>query len=595
MEKILVIDFGSQTSHLIARRIRTVGVFSEIVEPSRAMDFNGVKGIIFSGSPYSVYEKNAPTIGKSVFGLSLPILGLCFGHQLLGQMLGGRAGKGKREFGRAELEIKNHQLLFDGFGEKEIVWMSHGDIVEKLPKGFQVIASTKECENAAIADFARKIFGLQFHPEVSHTKNGLKILENFVVKVCNCKREWTMGKYVGEKQREIVKAVGNKNVFMLVSGGVDSTVALALLSKALGRERIAALHVDTGFLRENESKKIMDKINSLGFCELHFVNASKEFFSALKGVIDPEEKRRIIGETFIEVQKKEFEKIGFSTNEWLLGQGTIYPDTIETAGTRYAAKIKTHHNRIPAIKEMIQEGRLIEPLSQLYKDEVRELGKELGIEKILLERQPFPGPGLAIRALCSDGRQEELSTLNLKANDCIRGYNFIARLLPVKSVGVQGDYRSYAHPCLLTGFLDWEEIEKASTRLTNEIREINRVLFAIEPKRIERISCKRAFLTKERIERLRQADSIAMQAIEEHSLAEKIWQFPVVLLPIEVNGRGEAIVLRPIESREAMTARFHSLPEEILKEISEKILKVPGINAVFFDATHKPPATIEWE
>ncbi|MDP6670744.1 MAG: glutamine-hydrolyzing GMP synthase [archaeon] len=593
---IVVLDFGGQTAHLIARRIRQLNVFSEIKRPDASLkELEKAKGIILSGGPNSVYDSNAPKFNSKLFSLKKPILGLCYGQQLMAQELGGKVEKGKvREYGLAKLEVKKSNGLLKGLGAKETVWMSHGDKVSGLPKGFEVIGSTSDCENAAVADLSRKYFGLQFHPEVTHTPNGLKILENFVLGVCSCKQDWTIENYIEQKCAEIKKQVGEKNVFLLASGGVDSTVALALLHKALGEEKIYALHVDTGFMRKNESSAVGKELEGLGFGNFHVVNAEAEFFEAVKGVVEPEKKRKIIGEKFIEVQNAELRKLKLNPDEWLLGQGTIYPDTIETAGTKHAARIKTHHNRVDSIKELIEAGLVVEPISQLYKDEVRELGEELGLPAEIVWRHPFPGPGLAIRCLCSDGKEENLDSFNEKAGAIAKEFGLKAEVLPIKSVGVQGDERTYAHPCMLIGEASWETLEKVSTKITNEVREINRVVKLVNPPELDSIELIKADLSRPRISALREADAIAMQKIQEHGLMKEIWQFPTVLLPLKTNG-GEAALLRPVESLEAMTARFYPMKAEILEEIASEIVKLDGIGAVLFDLTHKPPATIEWE
>lgn len=597
-DKIVVLDFGAQYAHLIARRVRQLRVYSEILEPTAGLEeLEGARGVILSGGPASVYGENAPEFNKEIFSLKKPMLGLCYGHQLMAQELGGKVEKGKvREYGFAKLEIKNKKQLFAGMSSKEIVWMSHGDKVSVLPEGFEVIASTADCENAAIADFSRNYFGLQFHPEVTHTRHGLKILENFALGVCKCEPNWTIENYIGQKCGEIRKQVGDRNVFLLASGGVDSTVAFVLLEKALGTKKVFALHIDTGFMRKNESKAVSLALHKQGFSNFRSVNAEKEFFEALRGIIGPEEKRKIIGEKFIEIQNMELKKLNLDPKEWLLGQGTIYPDTIETAGTKNAARIKTHHNRVDSIKELLEAGLVVEPLNQLYKDEVRALGTMLGLPKAIVWRHPFPGPGLAIRCLCSNGKElDGLEPLGAQANGIAKEFGLAAKVLPIKSVGVQGDSRTYAHPCALQGNASWGKLEKASTKITNSIKEINRVIKLVRPEKIDSVELLKAELTKERISLLREADAIVMGAIQSHGLMGKIWQFPTVLLPLNINGNGESIVLRPVESLEAMTARFYPMKKNILEEIAQETLKLSGISAVFFDITHKPPGTIEWE
>lgn len=599
MEGIIVLDFGGQYAHLIANRVRRLKAFSEIKTPGVKLDeLGGACGIILSGGPGSVYEEGGKGLDKRIFRLGIPILGICYGHQLIGHLLGGKVKGGKtREYGFAKLSVKNKKGLFDGLGNEEKVWMSHGDAIVELPAGFESIGSTPDDKNAAIANFERKIFGMQFHAEVTHTPSGMRMLENFVKGVCNCKENWTMENFIEEKAKEIRKQVGGKNVFMLASGGVDSTVALALLYRALGSERVYGLHVDNGFMRKGESEFVGKSLAGLGFKNFHVIDASEKFYNAVKGVVDPEKKRKIIGELFLTVANEELRKLGLMEDEWLLGQGTIYPDTIETGRTEHSAVIKTHHNRIDSIKELVEGGLVVEPIDQLYKDEVRELGRELGLPKELVERHPFPGPGLAIRALCSDGkipgRAKETEKL---AKEIAKKYNFGLFILPVKAVGVQGDERTYSLAAALKGEADWETLEKCSTEITNKVKQINRVVWILEPKETSgKIELLKKSLNKERMDLLREADHIANEVMDKHKQTEKIWQCPIVLLPISINGQGESIAIRPVESMEAMTASFAKMPMETVKEIAEKVMAIEGIGAVFYDITHKPPATICWE
>ncbi len=594
--KILVLDFGSQYTHLLARRVRELGVFSEIVLPSVSSGvLRECSGVILSGGPASVYEKDAPEYNKEIFSGKVPVLGLCYGQQLMGYFFGSDISPGKsKEYGPATISIKKKSVLFEGLSKKQVVWMSHGDQVKSLPPDFECTASTVDCQNAAFENTAKNLFGLQFHPEVTHTKNGLKILSNFVFGACGCEKNWLPKNFLQEKIDFIKKTAGGKKVFVLASGGVDSTVALAFFVRALGGENVFALHVDHGFMRKNESVEVKKALDKLGLKELHVVDASGLFFDALSGVVGPEEKRKIIGKLFVDVANGETDKLKWG-DDWLLGQGTIYPDTIETQGSKHASRIKTHHNQADIIKELIKGGRVIEPLRDLYKDEVRELGKLLGLPKSLVWRQPFPGPGLAIRCLCSDGKAVDVLPIEQNANEISRRFGFSAKILPIKAVGVQGDFRTYRFVCALFGKLDWKKLEAVSTRLTNELKEVNRVVFCLFPKKIESVELLKSHLSKERVLMLQEADAISMQAIAKHKLMQKIWQFPIVMLPVKINDIGEGIVLRPVQSREAMTAKFAVLPKSVLQEIVEKTKKLKGIGSVFFDVTHKPPATIEWE
>ncbi|MCR4369206.1 MAG: glutamine-hydrolyzing GMP synthase [archaeon] len=595
-DKIVILDFGSQYTHLLARRVRQLNVFSEILSPTApSEELKAAKGIILSGGPESVYSDTAVAYNPELFSLGVPILGLCYGQQLIAHHLKGKVEPGKvKEYGTATLSILKGGL-FKGVPKNFTVWMSHGDKVKKLPKGFAAFASTPDCEFAAIGDDEKGIYGLQFHPEVTHTQFGMKILENFVVKICGAMREWNMEQYLNQKIHEIREEAGDKNVFLLLSGGVDSTVCLALLDRALGSDRIHALHVDTGFMRKSESKIVKEELEKLGIREVNVIDASEKFFGALEGVFDPEEKRNIIGRLFVDIALEELNNMDFEIDTWLIGQGTIYPDTIETGGTAHAKKIKTHHNRAPIIMEMIEKGWVIEPLNQLYKDEVRELGRLLGLPQGLVDRHPFPGPGLAIRILCSEGVDETDEKLKKKVKGIALEEGYRAKLLPVKAVGVQGDNRTYSNAVLVEGELNYERLEAISTRITNSFSEVNRVVFLLEPQKVKKLELKKAYLTRERTAKLQEADAIAMRVLEQKGIGANVWQFPVVLMPVDFNGVGEGIVLRPVYSKEAMTAKFAKLGPSILEDMVAQIMKIDGIGAVMLDITHKPPATIEWE
>lgn len=595
MDKIIVLDMGGQYCHLLTRRVRQLNVYSEIRNSdTKIEELKDAKGIIISGGPNSVNDEDAPEYDKRLFSLEIPILGLCYGHQLMSHALGGEISQGKiKEYGTANLKIKNKENLFNNMPDMETVWMSHGDVVSKLPDGFVVIGSTNNCETAAVANEKLRYYGLQFHPEVTHTPNGMKILENFVLGICKCEQEWTIHNYVEQKIEEIKQKVGNKNVFLLVSGGVDSTVCFALLEKALGTRRVYGLHVNNGLLRKNESRTVKKALTEHGFKNLHVVDARDDFLNALIGVYNPEEKRKIIGEKFIEVQQKVVEKLGLEPEKWLLGQGTIYPDTIETKGTRNADLIKTHHNRVEAVQKLIEEGKVLEPISELYKDEVRELGKKLGLPRSIVQRNPFPGPGFGVRCLCveKDEKIENEEEINKRINEITSKYGLKAKILPIKSVGVQGDSRTYKHPVMLMGKSNWSKLEQVSTELTNNIEEVNRVIWLLHFSSFEgRI--KKFSIIKPRLDLLKEADNVVMEKLDEVSKRE-VWQFPVILMPYGM--RGESVVLRPVYSKEAMTAEFAKLSPRVLKRVADALLKIYGIDAVFYDVTNKPPATIEWE
>jgi GMP synthase (glutamine-hydrolysing) len=596
-EKICVLDFGSQYCHLIARRIRQLNVYSEIMESNvKSAKLKRCKGIILSGGPSSVYDKNIPRYDKNIFNCKIPILAICYGHQLMVHEFGGEVKPGKiREYGIAILNIKNKDNLFKGLEDNEKVWMSHGDTVTKLPHNFQVIGKTDDCENAAIANTKNNFFGIQFHPEVYHTKKGMKILSNFL-DICNCKRDWNMENYIEQISKEIKEKVKDKNVFMLISGGVDSTVTFTLLNRVLGEKRVYGLFINNGLIREDEAIKVKKSFENIGFKNFHVYDASNLFIKNLEGIYNPEEKRKIIGETFIKVANEQILRLNLDYEKWILGQGTIYPDTIETRGTKNAVLIKTHHNRVDAMQRLIKQGKVIEPLARLYKDEVRKLGIELGLAKENVYRHPFPGPGLGVRILCTNKIEKIKNKRKLEEsiNGIISKYNLKAYILPIKSVGVQGDFRTYKYPLAIEGNADWDILERISTLITNKFKEINRVILLLSPEKIINYTIKRSYITIQRLELARKADNIAMYLLKQNDIYDDVWQMPTVLVPLSID-RGESVILRPVVSREAMTANFYKMDERILNKIVGNIMEIEGIDAVFYDITNKPPATIEWE
>jgi len=586
MDTIAVLDFGSQFTHLLANRIRRLGVYTEILEPETpAAQLKKYKALVLSGGPASVNAPDAPTADPALFDLGLPILGVCYGHQWILKMLGGTVAKGQvGEYGLTQFEVtKNDALLKHLPLGPTTVYASHFDTVTDLPEGFEAVGRTPDDPLAATQNLARRIYTLQFHPEVSHSVLGLDMLQGFL-DAAGVQREWSMKAFLEQAIEDIRAQVKDRNVFMLVSGGVDSTVAYALLERALGRERVYALCVDTGFMRKDEAKTMQAFLEKAGIPGLHVEDASDEFFTALKGVTEPEQKRKIIGDTFLKVQARVAHDLNLDPNHWLLGQGTIYPDTIESGGTKHADKIKTHHNRVPEIQALIEAGKIIEPVRELYKDEVRAVGHELGLPAEFVDRHPFPGPGLAVRCLCSAGPVGETGD----------------GLIPIRSVGVQGDERTYRQPILIEPTeLDWTALKTRSVNLTNSDRRINRVLMTLALKsgdHAEHIEVLPATLTRERIATLQAADALVhdhLQALDPNGL---VWQFPVVLLPLSINQAGtETVVLRPISSENGMTANFTELDPAELKSVAQKLLEIDGISAVLFDLTNKPPATIEWE
>jgi GMP synthase (glutamine-hydrolysing) len=503
----------------------------------------------------------------------------------MAHLLGGVVAKGDRgEYGLAHFQPASDAPLLRGIPAGGQIWMSHRDAVKAVPPGFQVLGSTETCDVGAIADVQRRLYGVQFHPEVVHTTHGSRILSNFLFDVCGCTPDWNPKHQIPALERRIREVAGNRHVFFFVSGGVDSTVAYTLCLRALGDARVHGAYVDTGLMRERETDFVRTLFESLGSHGFRVERAETRFLGALAGVRDPEEKRHIIGDMFVRVQEEVLQSGHYLEGHWILGQGTIYPDTIESGGAARADVIKTHHNRVPGIQRLIEADRIVEPLSLLYKDEVREIGRELGLPEELLARHPFPGPGLGIRCLCSE-KDEPLSRTE-------SGW-----IVPVHSVGVQGDCRSYRPVLMLEQFPSASaRLHEAATRLINSIAGINRVIAAVcVSGPIESLSVRASDLNPERLDRLRKADSVVRTMSHAAGFEAQVWQFPVVLIPLGTAETPDSVVLRPVHSVDGMTAQSVLMPEPLLREIGAGLLRVPGVAGVFYDLTHKPPATIEWE
>lgn len=509
-ETILIIDFGSQYTQLIARRVRESNVYCEIhshkISTSEIIKINPI-GIVLSGGPMSVYDSGSPELDNNILKLNKPILGICYGLQLLCKNLGGTVEAAKdREYGKAELSIEGDSLLFEDVRNDSTVWMSHGDYLTNLPNGFNVIGTSLHSPICAIENVQQKIYGVQFHPEVAHTDEGKKILGNFLFNICKAKGDWTAQNFIHESIEQIKSQAGNSKVICALSGGVDSTVAAVLVEKAIG-DNLTCIHIDNGLMRKNESYSVEKLFKDEFHLKFIHVDAGKIFLERLKGVIDPEQKRKIIGNTFIEVFESEAKKIDGAK---FLVQGTLYPDVIESVSVKgSSATIKTHHN-VGGLPEKMHL-KLIEPFRELFKDEVRNVGLNLNIPKEFIERHPFPGPGLAVRII--------------------------------------------------------EDV------------------------------------TEEKLVLLREADDIFISEIKSAGVYNQIWQAFAVLLPIQTVGvMGDArtyenvLTLRAVTSVDGMTADWYRFDQELLANISNKIInKVRGINRVVYDISSKPPSTIEWE
>ncbi|MFQ3620772.1 MAG: glutamine-hydrolyzing GMP synthase, partial [Spirochaetales bacterium] len=508
MDCILIYDFGGQTCQLISRRIRELGVYSEIVphnfDPTSYVPHQ-VKGIILSGSPYSVREPEAPLPNPKVFQLGLPVLGICYGLQVMAALFGGKVERlEKQEYGRAALYFQTSSLLFAGIPNGFISWMSHGDSVSMPPEGFQVVARSQEGIPAALEDSSRHWYGIQFHPEVTHCEYGTDILKNFAFFICKAKAEWSMASYLQMVRTELEKRVGTSKVLVLISGGVDSTVTGSLLLKCLNPDQVHLMYIDTGLMRKNETQEVEATLRTMGATHLHIIDAKERFLKALRGVEDPEKKRHIIGDQFIRVQEEEVHKLGIS--DAMLAQGTLYTDMIESGkgvGNK-AQTIKSHHNvRSPLVEEKRAKGLIVEPLERLYKDEVRALGKELGLPESVISRHPFPGPGLGVRIL---GEVTEEKCNILREADAIyieelrkRGlydqiWQAFAVLLPIKSVGVLGDAREYRYVLALRAVVSKDgmtadvfdfplkDLKEISSLITNTVPQVGRVVYDVSSK-----------------------------------------------------------------------------------------------------------------
>jgi len=513
--KVLILDFGSQYTQVIARRIRECQVYSEIIRfDTPAAEIAALKpnGIILSGGPASVYDKGAPQIDPKLFSLDIPVLGICYGLMLMANHLGGQVVfTGRREYGPGMLHINNGSELFDGLGNQLEVWNSHGDEVTALPKGFRVVGTTKGCDFAAVEDRQRKVYGLQFHPEVAHTPRGREVLQNFLFRICHCAMDWTMGSFIEEACARVRKQVGDQKVVLGLSGGVDSSVTAALLHKAIG-DQLTCIFVNNGLLRAREEEVVQRFFGENFHVRLKYVDASERFLALLKGVTDPETKRKLIGNEFIKVFQHATEELLEQDRQnkarkhggyKFLAQGTLYPDVIESVsiGGNPAQVIKTHHN-VGGLPEKMH-FELVEPVRQLFKDEVRQVGRQLGLPKEIVYRQPFPGPGLAVRIL-GEVMPERLSILReadtivqseMEAADWYyKVWQSFAVLLPVQSVGVMGDQRTYENTVVLRivqsqdGMTaDWvrvpyELLARISSRISNEVKGVNRVCYDISSK-----------------------------------------------------------------------------------------------------------------
>lgn len=614
---LAILDAGAQYGKVIDRRIRELAVESVLLPISTPIEeLQKFRALIISGGPESVYDNNAPKFDLKLFQLKIPILGICYGMQCLNYALGGTVErKATREDGAFQITVDTSSPLFSGLKEKQDVLLTHGDTVNTLAKGFKVTALSGKLI-AAIEDPKRKLYGVQFHPEVDLTVHGKEIFSNFLFHIAGFARTYTMENREEKALAYIKSTVGAQKALCLVSGGVDSTTSAALVTKAIGKENVIALYIDTGFMRQNESELVVSALHAFGI-EVNVIYAKDQFLHAttmihgirtkeLRECTDPEEKRKIVGDMFITITQQALEKMNFSQEKIVLVQGSLRPDLIESASTtasKIADVIKTHHNDAPLVRKLREKGKIVEPLADYHKDEVRELATSLGIPEEIVWRQPFPGPGLSIRILCTLKPYVPNDFLSINAQ--LKAYetkdNSIT-LLPIRTVGVQGDGRSYSYLAGISGKPNWEELFTLAKEIPKKVHTVNRVVYVFGEKLTHPITeITPTLLTNETVVLLRQADDIVNQILYKHKLMKKLSQVPVILFPVSFGIPGNrSIAIRTLITKDFMTGvpavPGKEMPLEALNEMVKRILnEVPTISRVAYDLTSKPPATTEWE
>ena len=617
MEKLAILDCGGQYTKVIDRRVRELGVKSDIFPINvKSEDLKDYKSVILSGGPNNIGEAQRLNFDDKIFELGIPVLGICYGMQLMSDHFGGVvASDVKKEYGQCEVTIDLAAPIFDGLSEKEQVLMSHGDTVKVKPEGFEVIAKSGDAI-AAIGDAQRKMYGFQFHPEVDLTENGMKMLENFIRKVAEYKEVYALEDRIQTSIKMIQEKVGNKKIICLVSGGVDSAVTAALLVKALPAENIYAIHIDSGFMRKNESDIVCENLKELGMKNLIRENAKDYFMNTiveteegpigpLVDTVDPEKKRRIIGEIFIQIANQVIERLGLDKDNTFIAQGTLRPDLIESGNpdiSGFAHKIKTHHNDVEIVRQARKKGLIVETNADWHKDEVRRVARKLGLDEAIASRQPFPGPGLAIRLICHDKNEEvEITSEEVtKLNEILGQTPEKGFILPIKSVGVQGDARSYRNLCLMAGRktdFNWKEVTTNAKEITDRINSINRVGYILNKSEInDEIKCFNMRIEDENVELLRELDYIVTTTLEN----AKVNQTFAVLIPIGITKK-YSVAIRTFVTNDFMTGRPGEIGKEVEKADIEKIVNEieskygDKIEFVIYDVTSKPPATTEWQ
>lgn len=607
MDSIAVLDFGCQYTHQIGEAVRKAGVYSEILPCDVPLkELERFKGIILSGGPDAVYREGSPKCDPGVFDMGKPVLGVCYGLQLMAHELGGEVKHiGVGEYGSGKIKASKGGRLLNGFDDGD-VWMSHGDSVIQVPKGFEVMARSDKGILAAMGDEERKIYGLQFHPEVAHTPGGQRIIDNFVLDISGCNPEWSTGNYIDSAVEGMREKVGDGHAVVFASGGVDSSLALYIANKALGK-KVKAIHIDNGFQRKGEAEWVRKTLNEAGI-EVDVFDASGLTLGRIGGELDPERKRHIIGDAFVEALYSNLRGFEDDDSAYLV-QGTIYPDSIESGEGvgRSADTIKSHHNvASELIRKLKAKGRVVEPNIRLFKHEVREAARMMGLPREISERHPFPGPGLGVRyvgrVLRGDGFQANAE----RARSILGEYGLEGVVVPVGNVGVKGSARAYGNAVLIYGDRDrYDDAREASNRLGNEIRGVTRAGLVLDGSRHsqdEWAGIRDMPITEEGLEMLREADDIAMRNLRSHGLYDRISQMPVVLFP---GPEKPWVCLRPVVTPDFMTLRTPDIPGELtwdyldnsVRDImdNDDVRGLGGLGGVVLDTTNKPPATTEWE
>ena len=617
MEKLAILDCGGQYTKVIDRRVRELGVKSEIFPINvGSEDIKDFQSVILSGGPNNIGEAQRLNFDKKIFELGIPVLGICYGMQLMSDYFGGIVDSNtKKEYGQCEIVIDNSMPIFDGLEKTQQVLMSHGDTVKIKPEGFEIIAKSGN-EIAGIGNIQKRMYGFQFHPEVDLTVEGMKMLENFIRKVVGYKEVYALDDRIENSIKMIQEKVKDNKIICLVSGGVDSAVTAALLVKALPADNIYAIHIDSGFMRKNESDIVCENLKALGMKNLIRENAKDVFMNTiveteegpigpLSQTVDPEKKRRIIGEVFIQIANRVIERLGLDKESTFIAQGTLRPDLIESGNpdiSGFAHKIKTHHNDVEIVRQARKKGLIVETNADWHKDEVRKVARKLGLAEEIASRQPFPGPGLAIRLICHDKNEEvTISKEDVeKLNEILNGTAKKGYILPIKSVGVQGDARSYRNLCLMAGNkldFDWKEVTCKAKEITDSISSINRVGYILNRNDIkEEIKCFDMRMEDENIDLLREVDKIVTSNLE----TAKVNQTFAVLIPIGITKK-YSIAIRTFVTNDFMTGRPGEIGKEVEKESVRKIVEEiekrfnDKIEFIIYDVTSKPPATTEWQ